>query len=232
MLFPYADVLIDNSGLIAGMIELSRRVIFRVVPLEEVMLVFPGVDQEKLVILLQRACLNVRLEAKRAIVPVIPGINDGLHDLVVQSGLEDRLLVGDVQQHELPVVVRQSVFQNDGTLMTMEHTRRYQILTVACGPTNSIRGASSVLKPEHFGCANAIGSAISKVSGTYEKLVDYDETPRDQALENAKAAAVDAAVEAGAVRDTVEIIEMEDVPLAYYPGHTSRVKVKAAGDLR
>lgn len=95
-----------------------------------------------------------------------------------------------------------------------------------------IPGASSVLKPEHFGCANAIGSAISKVSGTYEKLVDYDETPRDQALENAKAAAVDAAVEAGAVRDTVEIIEMEDVPLAYYPGHTSRVKVKAAGDLR
>ena len=95
-----------------------------------------------------------------------------------------------------------------------------------------ISGASSVLKPEHFGCANAIGSAISKVSGTYEKLVDYDETPRDQALENARTAAVDATVEAGAVRDTVEIIEMEDVPLAYYPGHTSRVKVKAAGDLR
>ncbi|MCF2544878.1 hydantoinase/oxoprolinase family protein [Ligilactobacillus ruminis] len=95
-----------------------------------------------------------------------------------------------------------------------------------------ISGASSVLKPEHFGCANAIGSAISKVSGTYEKLVDYDKIPRDQALENARAAAVDAAVEAGAVRDTVEIIEMEDFPLAYYPGHTSRVKVKAAGDLR
>ena len=32
--------------------------------------------------------------------------------------------------------------QNDGTLMTMEHARRYPILTVACGPTNSIRGAS------------------------------------------------------------------------------------------
>ncbi len=91
MLFPCADVLIENSGLVAGMTELSRRVIFRVVPLVEVMLVFPGVDQEKLVILLQRACLNIRLEDKRALVPVIPGINDGLH--------------------ELPVVVRRSVFQ-------------------------------------------------------------------------------------------------------------------------
>ncbi|MEZ3488188.1 MAG: hydantoinase/oxoprolinase family protein [Lachnospiraceae bacterium] len=32
--------------------------------------------------------------------------------------------------------------QNDGTLMTMEHARKYPVLTVACGPTNSIRGAS------------------------------------------------------------------------------------------
>lgn len=39
---------------------------------------------------------------------------------------------------------------------------------------------ASVLKPEHFGCANAIGSAISKVSGTYEKLMNYDEMPREQ----------------------------------------------------
>ena len=31
--------------------------------------------------------------------------------------------------------------QNDGTLMTMDYARRYPILTIACGPTNSIRGA-------------------------------------------------------------------------------------------
>ena len=94
-----------------------------------------------------------------------------------------------------------------------------------------ISGAASVLKPEHFGCANAIGSAISKVSGTYEKLMNYEELPREQSLEKAKKEAVELAVEAGAVRDTVEIIEMEDVPLAYYPGNTNRVKIKAAGDL-
>ena len=93
-----------------------------------------------------------------------------------------------------------------------------------------IPGASSVLKPEHFGCANAIGSAISKVSGTYEKLVDYDETPRDQALENARAAAVDAAVEAGAVRDTVEIIEMEDVPTTPATQAASRSRRPATCD--
>ncbi len=96
----------------------------------------------------------------------------------------------------------------------------------------NIKGANQVITPAFFGVANAIGSAISKVSGTYEQLIDYSETPREQALENAKAEAVWLAVSAGAVESTVEIIDMEDVPLAYYPGNTCRVKVKAAGDLR
>ena len=95
-----------------------------------------------------------------------------------------------------------------------------------------LQGAAKVIKPDHFGCANAIGTAISKVSGVFEKLINYDETPREQALALAKAEAVEMAVESGAIRETVEIIEVEDVPLAYYPGNTNRVKIKAAGDLK
>lgn len=94
-----------------------------------------------------------------------------------------------------------------------------------------LHGASVVDKPKHSPIANAIGSAISKVSGTYEKLVSYDETPREQALETAKQEAISMAVEAGAVRETVEIIDVEDVPLQYHPGNTSRIKIKAAGEL-
>lgn len=95
-----------------------------------------------------------------------------------------------------------------------------------------LSGAKSVTKPQFFGTANAIGSAISKVSGNYEKMINYDEIPREQALAQAKEDAVDLAVAAGAIRETVEIIEVEDVPLQYYPGHTNRVKIKAAGDLK
>lgn len=94
-----------------------------------------------------------------------------------------------------------------------------------------LAGAKSVTKHEHGGVANAIGSAISKVSGTYEQLIDYNEIPRDEALAKAKAEAVELAVAAGAVRETVEIVDAEDVPLQYYPGNTARVKIKAAGDL-
>ena len=94
-----------------------------------------------------------------------------------------------------------------------------------------LAGAATVKKPEHFGCANAIGSAISKVSGTYEKLINYDELPREQALEQAKQEATDMAVDSGAIRETVEIIEVEVVPLEYYPVNTNRLTIKAAGDL-
>jgi N-methylhydantoinase A/oxoprolinase/acetone carboxylase beta subunit len=96
---------------------------------------------------------------------------------------------------------------------------------------DQLAGAKTVTKPDHFGTANAIGSAISRVSGTYEKLIDYDKFPREEALAQAKSEAIEMAVEAGASRETVEIIDVEDVPLAYYPGNTSRVKIKAAGDL-
>ncbi|MBQ8670131.1 MAG: hydantoinase/oxoprolinase family protein, partial [Oscillospiraceae bacterium] len=94
-----------------------------------------------------------------------------------------------------------------------------------------LAGAKCVTKHEHGGVANAIGSAISKVSGTYEQLIDYNEIPREKALEQARAEAIELAVSAGAIRETVEIIDAEDVPLQYYPGNTARVKIKAAGDL-
>ena len=95
-----------------------------------------------------------------------------------------------------------------------------------------LQGASSVTKPAYFGTANAIGSAISKVSGVIEKLIDYDKIPRETALEAAKKEAIRSAEEAGALPGTVEIVEVEDVPLQYYPGNTNRVKIKAAGDLK
>lgn len=39
--------------------------------------------------------------------------------------------------------------QNDGTLMTLEYARRYPILTIACGPTNSICGASRLTQVDN-----------------------------------------------------------------------------------
>ncbi|MDR3130476.1 MAG: hydantoinase/oxoprolinase family protein [Treponema sp.] len=94
-----------------------------------------------------------------------------------------------------------------------------------------IAGVKKLYKPENFAVANAVGSAISKVSGLYEKLVSFNDISREKAIEEGKAEAIKLAIQAGAKPETVEIIDVEDVPLQYQPNNTNRVKVKAAGNL-
>jgi N-methylhydantoinase A/oxoprolinase/acetone carboxylase beta subunit len=92
-------------------------------------------------------------------------------------------------------------------------------------------GGLDVIKPSHFGVANAVGAAIAQVSGEIDRVYALAEIGRDQALADAKTRAVDAAVAAGARRESVEIVDVEDVPLAYLPGNATRVRVKAVGEL-
>lgn len=96
---------------------------------------------------------------------------------------------------------------------------------------DELTGASAVLRPEHYDVANAIGSAIAQVSGQIERVFSIDELGREGALKLAKEMAVAEAVKAGADPDSVEIVEIDDVPLAYLPGNATRIRVKAAGSL-
>jgi N-methylhydantoinase A/oxoprolinase/acetone carboxylase beta subunit len=94
-----------------------------------------------------------------------------------------------------------------------------------------VEGASEIIKPEHFAVANAIGAAIAQVGGETDRIFSLAEMSRDEALKQAKKEATDRAVSAGAKADTVEIVDVEEVPLAYLPGNATRIMVKAVGDL-
>ncbi|MEA1961027.1 MAG: hydantoinase/oxoprolinase family protein [Bacillota bacterium] len=96
---------------------------------------------------------------------------------------------------------------------------------------DGLKGVAQVIRPDYFPVANAIGSAISQVSGTFEKLFTLDSISRDDAINQAKEEAIQSAVNAGADPQTIEIVDLEDVPLAYHPGNATRIKVKAAGNL-
>ena len=52
-----------------------------------------------------------------------------------------------------------------------------------------------------------------------------------EAIAAAEAQALDRAVAAGADRDNLETIEIEDMPLAYLPGNALRVRVRVAGEM-
>ncbi len=95
-----------------------------------------------------------------------------------------------------------------------------------------IPGTSQVIIPEHAGVANAIGASIAQVGGEVDSVFSYEKIGRETALENAKQQAVEKAVNSGAIRDTVEIRDIEETPLAYAPDGAVRLRVKVVGDLR
>ncbi len=94
-----------------------------------------------------------------------------------------------------------------------------------------IHGASEVIKPEHFAVANAIGAAIAQVGGEVDRVFSLETMTRDQVLGQAKSEAIGKAVEAGAAAETVQVVDVDEVPLTYLPSNAVRVRVRAVGDL-
>jgi N-methylhydantoinase A/oxoprolinase/acetone carboxylase beta subunit len=97
---------------------------------------------------------------------------------------------------------------------------------------DQLRGVSEIIRPPHYEVANALGVAIAQVSGTIDRVFALDTMSRTQALDEAARLARDRACAAGADPATVEILDLEEIPLAYLPGNAVRIKAKAAGALR
>lgn len=94
-----------------------------------------------------------------------------------------------------------------------------------------LAGASEVYTPDHYEVANAVGVAIAQVSGEVDRIYSLDEQSRDEAMADARRQATENAVAAGADPDTVEVVDVEEVPLSYLPGNAVRIKLKTAGEL-
>ena len=92
-------------------------------------------------------------------------------------------------------------------------------------------GVSEVIRPEHFDTANAVGAAIASVSGQVDRIFHVGPAGRKAVLDEACDEARERAVAAGADPGTVQIVEMEEIPLAYLNSPAVRVRVKAAGAL-
>jgi N-methylhydantoinase A/oxoprolinase/acetone carboxylase beta subunit len=96
----------------------------------------------------------------------------------------------------------------------------------------SLRGAEKVIRPDNFQFANAIGAAISQVSGEIDRVFSLEQQTRDEAMSEAKRLATEKAVLAGADPSKVQIVDIDEVFLAYLPSNAARIRVKAAGPLR
>jgi N-methylhydantoinase A/oxoprolinase/acetone carboxylase beta subunit len=92
-----------------------------------------------------------------------------------------------------------------------------------------IAGVSEIVHVPHQAVANAVGAAIAQVSGEVDQI--FQGLSRDAAIAEATRLAQEKAVRAGADPSTLGVVDVEDLPIAYLPGNSLRVRVRVVGDV-
>ncbi|MXV88437.1 MAG: hydantoinase/oxoprolinase family protein [Acidimicrobiales bacterium] len=96
---------------------------------------------------------------------------------------------------------------------------------------DGLAGASETIRPDHFSVASAIGAAIAQVGAETDRVYSMASMTRDEAMTEARSVTAQRAVDAGADAATVEITDVDEIPLTYLPSNAIRIRVKAVGDL-
>jgi hypothetical protein len=95
-----------------------------------------------------------------------------------------------------------------------------------------------IIRPPHFAVCNAVGAALCSVSGTIESIVDLLPTSVDGGvqrkleLDRLTLTVQQQCEKNGAHPSTIHLVDIEQVPLTYYPGgYKHRVLLTAIGEL-
>lgn len=96
-------------------------------------------------------------------------------------------------------------------------------------PTTDIKGTSEVIKPLHFEVGGAVGTTIAEIGAYAEGVVDLAVEERQEAINNVIEKAKDNLESAGGIRNTTEVIDIEEVPFAYMPGKKEKIRVRVKG---
>ncbi|WP_353827713.1 hydantoinase/oxoprolinase N-terminal domain-containing protein [Agromyces sp. SYSU T0242] len=91
-------------------------------------------------------------------------------------------------------------------------------------------GVGEVIRPEHFGAANAVGAALGDVAGQVEQVYRVD-GDRRAAVEAASRDAAARAERAGADPASIEVVSIEELPMAYMDGQAIMIRARAVGRL-
>ena len=157
-------------------------------------------------------------------------------DVAVAAGLVD---LGDGRRvASLPrALVRAAVAQIHATIeegVDRMKTDATAVPLVAVGGgcflvPEKMDGVSEVVHVPHQAVANAVGAAIAQVSGEEDRI--FQDLSRDAAIDEARRLAEAKAVRAGADPSTLQVVEVEDLPIAYLPGNSLRARVRVVGDI-
>ncbi|WP_108662228.1 hydantoinase/oxoprolinase N-terminal domain-containing protein [Acuticoccus kandeliae] len=95
---------------------------------------------------------------------------------------------------------------------------------------DDLPGVSEVVRVPNAAVANAVGAGIAQISGEVDQI--FTGLDRTKAIETARERAEANALRAGAQDGSIEVVELEDIPLAYLPGNSLRVRARVVGNVR
>ncbi|KIX99052.1 uncharacterized protein Z520_05513 [Fonsecaea multimorphosa CBS 102226] len=158
-------------------------------------------------------------------------------DIAVAHGanIGDPLLVTDITQSTIAECRTRIKAQLERVIDLMKTSPDpLPVLVVGGGSIivpDSLEGVSELISLPYSSVANAVGAAVSKVSGYVDIIQDISTQSVNELMESARLEAVKRAVEAGADIHTVTIAEMEAIPVQY-AANQARIIVRVVGDLR
>jgi N-methylhydantoinase A/oxoprolinase/acetone carboxylase beta subunit len=157
-------------------------------------------------------------------------------DIAVRAGLlelGDAARVGDVASGFAQAVLAEAARMLEESVDRMKtDAAAVPLLAVGGGAflvPDRLPGVSEVLRPAHAAVANAVGAAIAQVSGEADQV--FQGMTRAEAMTEAERIARTRAVDAGADGATLDLVDIEDLPIAYLPGGAIRVRARVVGEI-
>jgi N-methylhydantoinase A/oxoprolinase/acetone carboxylase beta subunit len=157
-------------------------------------------------------------------------------DVAVAAGLidlGDRRRVADLPADRVKIALaRMHATIEEGVDRMKTDSREEPLIAVGGGcflVPDRLPGVSEVVHVRHQAVANAVGAAIAQVSGEVDQI--FQNLTREAAIAEARRIAEQRAVSGGAKSATLQVVEVEDLPLAYLPGNSIRVRVRVVGDI-
>ncbi|KAI1621965.1 putative Hydantoinase/oxoprolinase, partial [Exophiala viscosa] len=161
-------------------------------------------------------------------------------DVVVASGGKDKVTMAVAKVQDVSDEVVQKGRQNirkqlERGVDIMKTSDAPVVLLLVGGGSiilmDDLENVEKCIRPQFSDVANAVGAAIAKISGDVDSIIIPGQKTHEEIKNNISARATDIAITNGAQPGTVEILDLDLIPIQYTNNGAVRAIAKGVGDL-